>query len=294
MSTARWPGRALVRRQPQREPVHAAKSRWTWTACRIPAAIPFRRGPWTRPTSGPAKWHREAALRAKAAGFDIVYVYATHGYLLSHFLSPETNTRSDEYGGSLENRVRLVRELIEDTKEAVGDRCAVAVRFSAEEGGGEDGVPVHGERREMFEMLAELPDLWDINIADYSLRDGRFALRQGRRARALHGVRQVGDLEAGGDGRPLHLAGHHGRQVKRGIVDFIGAARPSIADPVPAQEDRGRPPEDIRECIGCNVCYSGDGQSVPIRCTQNPTMNEEWRRGWHPEKIAPRARTPRC
>jgi dimethylamine/trimethylamine dehydrogenase len=75
-------------------------------------------------------------------------------------------------------------------------------------------------------------------------------------------------------------------QVKRGIVDFIGAARPSIADPfLPKKIEEGRP-EDIRECIGCNVCYSGDGQSVPIRCTQNPTMNEEWRRGWHPEKIA--------
>ncbi len=112
------------------------------------------------------RWHRTAALRAKAAEFDIVYVYATHGYMLSHFLSSATNTRTDEYGGSLENRVRLVRELIEDTKDAVGDTCAVAVRFSVDDGGGEDGNPVHGERREMFQLLAELPDLWDINIAD--------------------------------------------------------------------------------------------------------------------------------
>jgi dimethylamine/trimethylamine dehydrogenase len=75
-------------------------------------------------------------------------------------------------------------------------------------------------------------------------------------------------------------------QVKRGIVDFIGAARPSIADPfLPKKIEEGRP-EDIRECIGCNICYSGDGKGVPIRCTQNPTIGEEWRRGWHPEKIA--------
>ncbi len=65
------------------------------------------------------RWHRNAALRAKEAGFDVVYVYATHHYLLSHFLSSRTNTRCDEYGGSLENRVRLVRELIEETKDAV-------------------------------------------------------------------------------------------------------------------------------------------------------------------------------
>ncbi|MDH5354275.1 MAG: FAD-dependent oxidoreductase, partial [Gammaproteobacteria bacterium] len=74
-------------------------------------------------------------------------------------------------------------------------------------------------------------------------------------------------------------------QVKRGIVDFIGAARPSIADPfLPQKIEQGRP-EDIRECIGCNICYTGDSKHVPIRCTQNPTMGEEWRRGWHPEKI---------
>ncbi|HVI91037.1 MAG TPA: FAD-dependent oxidoreductase, partial [Dongiaceae bacterium] len=76
-------------------------------------------------------------------------------------------------------------------------------------------------------------------------------------------------------------------QVKRGIVDLIGAARPSIADPfLPAKIRDGRF-EDIRECIGCNICYANDGNGVPIRCTQNPTMGEEWRRDWHPEIIAP-------
>ncbi len=115
------------------------------------------------------RWHVAAARRAKEAGFDIVYVYASHGYLLETFLSPVLNTRTDEYGGSLGNRVRLVRELIEETKEAVGDTCAVAVRFAADEGAGE---PV-GERREMLSLLAELPDLWDITVQNYSLEMGR-------------------------------------------------------------------------------------------------------------------------
>jgi dimethylamine/trimethylamine dehydrogenase len=234
-------------------------------------------------------WHREAALRAKEAGFDVVYVYATHGYLLSHFLSPETNTRTDEYGGSLENRVRLVRELIEETKEAVGDTCAVAVRFSSDEVSGEDGVPITGESREMLEMLAELPDLWDINISDYSYEMGhsRFA-KEGALEDYMSFVKSVTT-------KPVVTVGRFTSpdamlsQVKRGIVDFIGAARPSIADPfIPTKIREGRF-EDIRECIGCNICYSGDGQSVPIRCTQNPTMSEEWRRGWHPEKIQSKA-----
>ena len=75
------------------------------------------------------RWQREAALRAKRAGFDLVYVYASHGLsLATDFLSRSINQRTDEYGGSLENRVRLLREMIEVTKDAVGDSCAVAVR----------------------------------------------------------------------------------------------------------------------------------------------------------------------
>ncbi len=231
------------------------------------------------------RWHRNAALRAREAGFDVVYVYATHGYLLSHFLSARTNTRIDEYGGSLENRARLVRELIEDTKEAVGDSCAVAVRFSAEEGGGEDGVPMGNEPRDMLEMLGELPDLWDINITDYSYEMGvsRF-VKEGALEPYMSFVKSLTTKPVVTVGRftsPDTMAS----QIKRGIVDFIGAARPSIADPfLPKKIAEGRI-EDIRECIGCNVCYSCDGKGVAIRCTQNPTMGEEWRRGWHPERI---------
>jgi len=234
------------------------------------------------------RWHREAALRAKAAGFDIVYVYATHHYLLSHFLSAETNTRSDEYGGSLENRVRLVRELIEETKEAVGDRCAVAVRFSADQANAVGGEPIIGEHRDMLAMLAELPDLWDININEYSQEMGasRF-VKEGSLEAHMSYVKSL-------TSKPVVTVGRFTSpdtmvsQVNRGIVDFIGAARPSIADPfLPKKIEEGRL-DDIRECIGCNICYSGDSKATPIRCTQNPTISEEWRRGWHPENIAPK------
>ena len=73
--------------------------------------------------------HRQAAIRARDTGFDMVIVYAGHdGTVPSHFLAKRHNQRTDEYGGSLENRVRLTREIIEDMKEAVGDSCAIAVR----------------------------------------------------------------------------------------------------------------------------------------------------------------------
>ncbi len=233
------------------------------------------------------RWHREAALRAKEADFDIVYVYATHGYLLSHFLSAQTNTRVDEYGGSLENRTRLLRELIEDTREAVGDRCAVAVRYSV---GGDDGeaAELTAERRDRLEMLAELPDLWDININNYYQEMGvsRF-FKEGSLEEYMSFVKSVTTKPVVTVGRftsPDTMAS----QVRRGIVDFIGAARPSIADPfLPNKIHEGRA-EDIRECIGCNICYTGDGLGTPIRCTQNPTMGEEYRRNWHPEVVANR------
>jgi dimethylamine/trimethylamine dehydrogenase len=78
------------------------------------------------------------------------------------------------------------------------------------------------------------------------------------------------------------------RVIRQGIMDMIGAARPSIADPfLPKKIEEGRF-DDIRECIGCNVCVTHDYTMTPLRCTQNPSMGEEWRRGWHPEKIRPR------
>jgi dimethylamine/trimethylamine dehydrogenase len=229
------------------------------------------------------RWHVEAARRAKSAGFDIVYIYACHWYLLREFLLP-SNRRTDEYGGSIENRTRLLRELIEDTKEAVGDSCAVAVRFGASFGE-LDEEPDSSEPRAMIEMLGELPDLWDITVHDYSREMGtsRFVKEASLEA-CMSWVKQV-------TGKPVVSVGRFTspdtmlRLVQQGIVDLIGAARPSIADPfLPKKIEEGRV-EDIRECIGCNICYAGDQQGAPIRCTQNPTMGEEWRRGWHPERI---------
>jgi len=229
------------------------------------------------------RWQVEAAKRAKIAGFDIVYVYATHGYLLADFLHP-SNQRSDEYGGSLENRARLMREMIEETREAVGDTCAVAVRFSADSGAFDD-EPRSEENRAIVEMHAELPDLWDINARNYDIEIGssRF-VKEGALEEYVRWVKQVTSKPVVSTGRftaPDTMV----RQVREGVMDLIGAARPSIADPFLPRKLREGRIEDIRECIGCNICSAGDRIGVPIRCTQNPAMGEEWRRGWHPEWI---------
>ena len=232
-------------------------------------------------------WHRLAARRAKEAGFDIVYAYAGHHMTLAHqFLLPNVNDRMDEYGGKLENRVRLIRELIEETKEEVGDQCAVAFRFAVDEVKGVDGMQAQEEGRAVVEMLAELPDLWDVNVSDWSNDSvtSRFEPNEGYQTSYIDFVKSVTSKPVVAVGRftsPDHMAA----LVKKGVVDFIGAARQSIADPfLPMKIKEGRT-EDIRECIGCNICVACDNLAIPIRCTQNPTMGEEWRRGWHPEKI---------
>jgi dimethylamine/trimethylamine dehydrogenase len=235
------------------------------------------------------KWHRDAALRAKRAGFDIIYCYAGHGMTTAiQFILKRYNDRTDEYGGSLENRVRFLRELIEDTKEAVGDTCAVAVRLVVDELLGEDGITHQGEGHDVVAMLAELPDLWDVNVGGWSNDSvtSRFG-KEGHQEKYISFVKQLTTKPVVGVGRytsPDSMVS----AIKRGVMDFIGAARPSIADPfLPTKIKEGRI-EDIRECIGCNICVTGDTRFVPIRCTQNPTMGEEWRRGWHPEVILPK------
>jgi dimethylamine/trimethylamine dehydrogenase len=230
------------------------------------------------------QYYRDAARRALAADFDIVYVYGNHYYLLHNFLNPDFNQRDDAYGGVAENRVRLLREVIEDVGEVVAGRCAVAVRYS---------IPLQFDDDpqglvECFGHVAELPDLWDITVNDYHQEMG--SSRFTREAQNQVAVARLRALTS----KPVVSVGRFTspdtmlRQITSGTQDMIGAARPSIADPfLPRKIDEGRL-EDIRECIGCNVCYAHDSLAVPIRCTQNPTMGEEWRRGWHPERIEAR------
>ncbi len=232
------------------------------------------------------RWFREAALRSREAGYDIIYVYAAHGImtLLYQFLLKRFNHRTDEYGGSLENRVRLVREVLEDTKDAVGHDCAVAFRFAVDELMGEDGMN-SAEAEDIVGSLAELPDLWDVNVADWGNDSlpSRFG-NEGSQEDYVRFVKKLTTKPVVGVGRftsPDTMVS----QIKRGVLDLVGAARPSIADPfLPTKIEEGRSHE-IRECIGCNMCTTGDYVAYPMRCTQNPTMGEEWRKGWHPERI---------
>ena len=235
-------------------------------------------------------WHRQAALNAKAAGFDIVYVYAGHGMSVAQqFILPDMNNRSDEYGGSLENRLRLTRELLEETRDAIGDSCGIAFRFAVDELKGKDGMQFQEEGRAVVEMLAEYPDLWDVNVSDWSndSQTSRFQPEEAYQMPYVEFVKSITTKPVVGVGR-LTSPDLMVKLVEGGALDLIGAARPSIADPYLPNKIKEQKTDQIKECIGCNICVSSDNFTVPIRCTQNPTMGEEWRRGWDPEYIKPK------
>jgi dimethylamine/trimethylamine dehydrogenase len=238
------------------------------------------------------KWHRDAALRARASGFDIVYVYAGHEMtLLHHFLLERYNHRTDEYGGSFENRMRLFREVIADTRDAVGDRCALAVRLAVDELLGAAGCQHGGEGHDIVAALAEEPDLWDVNLSTWEndSQSARFS-DEGFQEEFTRFVKPLTTKPVVGVGRytsPDTMV----RVLRQGVLDFIGAARPSIADPFLPNKIRDGDLAHIRECIGCNICAAGDNSLSPMRCTQNPTVGEEYRKSWHPE-IIPALRNP--
>jgi dimethylamine/trimethylamine dehydrogenase len=233
-------------------------------------------------------WYAEAAKRAIAAGFDIVYVYGGHSQLLDQFLSPLYNRRTDEYGGSFENRARLFRETIEVVREVVDGQAAIAVRLGLDELEGERGVTLDRDALPFVEHVDHLVDLWDVVISSVlewgeNASPSRF-YGENREAEWHRAVKQVTSKPVVGTGRftnPDTMVG----VIQNGELDIIGAARPSIADPfLPNKIKEGRL-DDIRECIGCNVCVSRWESCAPIICTQNATSGEEYKRGWHPERF---------
>jgi len=234
------------------------------------------------------RWFVNAAKRARIAGFDLICLYGAHGFgIFQHFLSRATNFRSDEYGGSLENRSRFAREVIGDLRDAVGDTMGLTLRVSLDETIGDLGFS-NAELREFIEMNADLPDLWDLAQGSWEECSGPSRFKDEAAQEALvRGIRELSSKPVVGVGRftsPDVMA----RMIRSGTLDAIGCARPSIADPfLPKKIAEGRI-EDIRECIGCNICITGDMTQSISRCTQNPSFMEEWRKGWHPERMNPK------
>jgi dimethylamine/trimethylamine dehydrogenase len=233
------------------------------------------------------RWFRHAFRRAQTAGFDLICLYGAHGFgIFQHFLSRATNHRTDDYGGSLENRARFLREVIDEAREETKGELAITYRMSLHEDG-PYGFS-NAEVRDFVEMHGDLPDLWDLAHGTWEACSGTSRFKaEAAQEDLVRGIKALTSRPVVGVGR-FTSADAMVRQIRSGILDFIGAARPSIADPfLPKKIEEGRI-EDIRECIGCNICVTGDMTGGISRCTQNTAFMEEWRKGWHPERPRPR------
>ena len=234
-----------------------------------------------------------ASRRAVSAGFDIVNIHGAEiGTLPVQFLMNVHNSRTDEYGGSFENRARFWIETLEQVREAIGETTAVAARFCIDSLHGTDaGIRVEEEGVGFIEMADHLVDFWDLQVggqnAELWIKDAgpsRF-YPENFQSEWIKKVRPYTKKPIVGVGRftdPESML----EVVTSGQVDIIGAARPTISDPfIPKKIEEGRF-EDIRECIGCNVCVSRVNAGWHLICTQNPTSGEEYKRGWHPERFS--------
>jgi dimethylamine/trimethylamine dehydrogenase len=235
----------------------------------------------------------EAGRRASQAGFDILEVSAGDDTVPIQFLQPRFNRRTDAYGGSFENRARFFLELLQALKRALGDTHAITTRFEMDTLHGPEGMEAHEDGLRLLELLRRegVVDAVALKIGDYAEWGEDAGVSRFRKAGWMTPFIRQGRAILGpaipvvGNGR-LTSPDDMVALIRAGVLDIIGAARPSIADPfLPAKISEGRL-QDIRECIGCNICVSKFQQGGQIMCTQNVTIGEEYRRGWHPEKFA--------
>ena len=199
------------------------------------------------------------------------------------------NRRTDRWGGSFENRARFWVETMAALKRAVGDRVAVGTRIAIDNLLGPMGLELE-EGLKFVELVTRegVCDLWNIKIS-YFMEWGNDAgpsrfFEPGYQTWATKAVKDVANVPVVGVGRvtsPDDMV----RIIRAGEADLIGAARPSIADPFLPRKIREGRSDDIRECIGCNICVSQFNMEAPLVCTQNATAMEEYRRGWHPERF---------
>lgn len=218
----------------------------------------------------------EAARRARDIGFDAIEIHCGHSYLMSQFISPYYNKRTDEFGGSVENRLRFPRMVLEEVRKQVGPWFPIIVRISAEER--VEGGNTLEDTLEYLEYLDEFVDLYDVSCGlnpslQYQI-DSNF-LEDGWRSYMARAVKDK-------FGKPVMNAGNYRdpevveKILESGDVDIVGMGRGLIAEPDWVNKVENGQEELLRKCISCNVGCAGNriGVNRPIRCTVNPAVPE--------------------
>ena len=222
------------------------------------------------------KKYGEAAKRAQTAGFDAVEIHAGHSYLISQFLSPITNKRTDEFGGSVENRTRFCRMVIDEVRKQVGPFFPIMLRLSADEL--MEGGNTLDDTLKYLDYLQEEVDIFDVSCGlngsiQYQI-DANY-LPDGWRSYMAKAVKEKFNKPciSMGNIRDPKVAE---RILADGDADLIGMGRGLIADPAWVNKVATGHECDLRKCISCNVGCAGNriGVNRPIRCTVNPSVLE--------------------
>lgn len=219
--------------------------------------------------------YAEAARRAQICGFDAVEIHAGHSYLISQFLSPIYNKRTDEFGGSAENRTRFARMILEAVRKQVGPHFPIFLRISADEL--MDGGNTLEDTLAYLEYLEKEVDVFDVSCGlngsiQYQI-DANY-LPDGWRSYMARAVKEK-------FGKPCIAVGNirHPQIAEeilaKGDADFIGMGRGLIAEPEWVNKVEYGNECDLRSCISCNIGCAGHriGLNQPIRCTVNPAVN---------------------
>lgn len=220
----------------------------------------------------------EAAARAKKAGIDAVEIHGGHGYIISEFISPAMNQRDDEYGGSLENRARLLLEIIAAVREAVGADFPVWVKLDSQEYGRAEGITLADAKA--VAKMAEAAGVDAIAVTSYHDSNRGFLHSESNIPQTPdHMVANATAIKQGLS-IPVIAAGRiepasADRHIGRGHFDFVAMGRKLLADPdLPAKVMAGTP-EQIRPCIYCYCCVSQIYVLKPVKCAVNPETARE-------------------
>jgi 2,4-dienoyl-CoA reductase (NADPH2) len=218
----------------------------------------------------------QAAARVKKAGYDAVEVLSGTGYLISEFLSPLTNQREDEYGGSFDNRMRFGLEVMAAIRQEIGDDFALIVRMN-----GNDFMPGGNGRKDLQEYAKRLVgvgvDALNINVGWHEARVPQIvtSVPRGVFGYLAKGIKELVDVPVI-SGHRINDPGPAREMIGDGLCDMVAMGRPLIADPYLPEKARSGREVDIVHCIACaQGCFDNLFKLKPVECLCNPKAGRE-------------------
>jgi 2,4-dienoyl-CoA reductase-like NADH-dependent reductase (Old Yellow Enzyme family) len=218
------------------------------------------------------KEYGHSCMLAVAAGFDGLEIHAPHGYLEHQFLSPRTNKRTDEYGGSLENRMRFVLECYESARAAIGKAIPIGIRLSGDEHM-PDGIH-HDELKVVVKRLGEMGiDYVHMSDGSYEATKHFLPEKDGTMLAPAESFKSVLPSHVPVICVSIHNPKGSAAAIREGRIDMVSLGRQMLADPDYANKVRAG--EAYDKCSRCNECLVRTASGLAVRCTTNPELGRE-------------------